>query len=170
VSAGTEIWRDALWEQFGASLAMLERAIDACPESLWTSNAGSREFWHLAYHTLFFTDLNFSGTTHGFSPPPPFSLAELDPSDIRPERVYTKAELIEYVRHCREKGRVVLGSLTDLEAVRSIELPWIHLKFGEFMLYSMRHVQHHTGQLNVVLRQAGIDAPDWIPRASGNWR
>ena len=170
MSVGTEIWRAALWEQFGGSLMMLERAIDACPESLWTGNAGSRAFWHLAYHTLFFTDLNFSGTAEGFSPPAPFDRNELDPSDVLPARVYTKAELLSYARHCREKGRATIESLTDLEAVRVIELPWVSMRFGEFMLYSMRHVQHHTGQLNVVLRQAGIDAPDWIPRASNNWR
>ena len=170
MSVGTEIWREALWEQFGGSLMMLERAIDICPERVWTSQAGSRAFWHLAYHTLFFTDVNFSGTTDGFEPPSPFNRTELDPSDIRPERVYTKAELLDYGRHCREKGRATIESLTDLEAVRVVELPWLHMKFGELMLYSMRHVQHHTGQLNMVLRQSGIEAPDWIPRASNTWR
>ena len=170
MSVGTQIWRDALWEQFGGSLMMLERVIDACPDSVWIADAGSRKFWHLVYHTLFFTDLNFSGTADEFSPPPPFNRTELDPRDIKPPRVYTKAEMLEYARHCHEKGRETLGSLTDLEAVRVIELPWIHMKFGELMLYSLRHVQHHTGQLNLVLRQAGIEPPDWIPRDSNNWR
>ena len=170
MSTGTQIWREALWEQFGGSLAMLERAIDACPESVWTGAAGSRTFWHLAYHTLFFTDVNFSGTTDGFSPPAPFTLTELDPRDVRPERTYTKAELLEYARYVREKGRATIESLTDLEAVRAIELPWLRIKFGELMLYSLRHVQHHTGQLNLVLRQSGIEAPDWVRRDSSDWR
>ena len=170
MSVGTEIWRAALWEQFGGSLAMLARAIDACPDALWTANAGSREFWHLAYHTLFFTDVNFSGTTDGFSPPPPFTRSELDPSDIRPERVYTKAELLEYGRYVRDKGRITLESLTDLEAVRVVDLPWLRMAFGELMLYSMRHVQHHAGQLNLVLRQSRLEPPDWVPRASNNRR
>jgi len=93
-----------------------------------------------------------------------------NPKDQALSLVLESAELLDYGRHCREKGRATLQSLTDLEAVRIVELPWLHMKFGELMLYSMRHVQHHTGQLNMVLRQFGIDAPDWIPRASNNWR
>jgi hypothetical protein len=170
VSVGTEIWREAVWEQFGATLAMLERAIVACPEPLWTSRAGSRDFWHLVYHTLFFTDLNLSGTTDGFSPPPPFSMSELDPANLLPDRTYTKDEMLEYTRYCRDKGRTTLQSLTDLEAVRVIEFDWVRMKFGELLLYNMRHVQHHTAQLNLLLRQSDVEPPDWVGRASGDSR
>jgi uncharacterized damage-inducible protein DinB len=167
MSVGTEIWRNALWEQFGATLAMLERAIDACPDSSWASRVGTREFWHMAYHTLFFTDLALSGRLDGFAPPPPFTLTELNPSDIKPERQYTKTELLEYLRYCREKGRATNEALTDLEAVRLVEFPWVRMKFGEFMLYNLRHLQHHTAQLNLLLRQSGLEPPDWVGRATG---
>ena len=166
MSTGTEIWRDALWEQFGASIDMLARAIAACPESVWTLRVGHREFWHIAYHTLFFTDLTLSGTVEGFSPPSPFTLTELNPAGVLPERRYTKAELLEYARHCRLKGRATFETLTDLEAVRVVKFDWVQLKVAELALYNLRHVQHHTGQLNMLLRQAGIDAPDWVGRAS----
>jgi uncharacterized damage-inducible protein DinB len=145
---------------------MLERAIIACPDNLWSATAGTREFWHMAYHTLFFLDLALSGTVEGFAPPPPFTLSELDPTDVKPERQYTKAELLEYVRHCREKGRMTIGMLTDLEAVRVVRFEWLEMKFGELMLYNMRHVQHHTAQLNMVLRQSGLEPPDWVGRAT----
>ena len=79
---------------------------------------------------------------------------------------YTKAELLEYLRHCREKSRTTIGMLTDLEAVRVIEFRWLRMKVGELLLYSMRHVQHHTGQLNIVLRQEGLEPPDWSRRAT----
>jgi hypothetical protein len=166
MSVGTQIWREALWEQLGGSLTMLERAIVACPDATWTAMAGTREFWYMAYHTLFFLDLNLSGTLEGFAPPPPFTMGELDPTGVLPERVYTKAELLEYLRHCREKARVTFESLTDLEAVRVVEFSWVRMKYGELMLYNLRHVQHHTGQLNMLLRQSGVDAPDWIGRVT----
>jgi len=166
MSVGTQIWREAIWEQLGASLAMLERAIVACPDAVWTAKAGSREFWHMAYHTLFFVDVNMSGTTVGFAPPSPFTLSELDPSDVLPDRVYTKAELLEYGRHCREKSRTTILSLTDLGAERIVEFDWLRMKFGELMIHNMRHVQHHTAQLNLVLRQSGVKPPNWVFRVS----
>ena len=167
MSVGTQIWRDALAEQFGASINMLERAIVACPDGLWATKAGKREFWYIAYHTLFFVDLYLSGTADGFAPPSPFTVSELNPLGIRPERQYTKAELLEYVGHCREKCRAAIESLTDLESVREVRFDWLRMQVGELMLYNMRHVQHHTGQLNMVLRQNGIEAPDWRGRVTG---
>ena len=166
MSSGIQIWREAIWRQFGGSLAMLERAIVACPETVWTAKAGKREFWYTVYHTLFFVDLYLSGTTDGFAPPSPFTKSELNPLGMRPERQYTKAELIEYVRHCREKGRATIESLTELEAVRVVEFEWLRIKFGELMIYNMRHVQHHAGQLNMLLRESGIEPPDWVASAT----
>src|SRR5262249_20475581 len=138
----------------------------ACPDDLWTSNVGSRQFWHMAYHTLFFTDLNLSGELEGFAPPTPFTRSELDPTNVLPDRVYTKDEVLEYVRHCREKGRSTFAALTDLEAVRMVDFTWVRMKFGELMLYTIRHIQHHGAQLNLALRQSNIDPPDWVGRAA----
>ncbi|MBP6569035.1 MAG: hypothetical protein KA270_17810, partial [Saprospiraceae bacterium] len=35
----------------------------------------------------------------------------------------------------------------------------------EILLYNMRHVQHHTGQLNLLLRQNVHQSPKWVFRA-----
>ena len=32
----------------------------------------------------------------------------------------------------------------------------------EILLYNMRHVQHHTAQLNLLLRQEINTAPKWV--------
>ena len=67
MSEGTQIWREAVWEQFGGAITMLERAVEACPEEAWTTTVGEREFSYIVYHTLFFVDLYLSGTTKGFA-------------------------------------------------------------------------------------------------------
>ena len=36
----------------------------------------------------------------------------------------------------------------------------------ELVIHSLRHVQHHVGQLNLILRQRTDDAPRWVARAS----
>src|SRR5437868_4335107 len=71
--------RAILWQQFGAAIDMLENAVVACPEQLWSDRAQRPEFWYVVYHTLFFLDLYLSGAVAGFAPPAPFTLDELAP-------------------------------------------------------------------------------------------
>jgi hypothetical protein len=167
------LWKAMIWGQFGASIDMLQNAIRACPEYLWSDGAeppkrdasGKVGFWYVAFHTLFFLDLSLFGSVEGFAPPPPFTLDELDPSDRLPERIYTQDELLKYLEYCRGRCREALQALTEEDAVRKCRLPWVELNRGEFLLYNMRHVQHHTGQLNLMLSQAREAAPRWVKQA-----
>jgi uncharacterized damage-inducible protein DinB len=36
----------------------------------------------------------------------------------------------------------------------------------ELLLYDLRHLQHHTAQLNLLLRQRTNSAPRWVGRAA----
>src|SRR4051794_21539487 len=105
------IWRSILWQQFGAAIDMLENALRACPEEIWGDRAGRPQYWYVVYHTLFFLDLYLSGSVEGFAPPAPFTLDEMDPAGVLPERVYRKDELQSYLEHGREKCRGVIDAL-----------------------------------------------------------
>ena len=70
-------------------------------------------FWHVAYHMLFFLDLQLAGPAEAWAPPPPFDLSEPDPAGRLPERTYTKDELRTYLRHYREKCRATNMTLTE---------------------------------------------------------
>ncbi len=100
--------RAVLWGQFGAAIDMLENAIRSCPEELWGDRARQPEFWYFAYHTLFFLDFYLDDAAEGFAPPPPFTLGELDPSGVLPDRVYQKEELLVFLEHGRNKARRAL--------------------------------------------------------------
>ena len=166
------MWSAILWGQLGAAIDMLENAIVACPDELWSDPSRKPEwrrndvvgFWYVAYHTLFFLDLQFSDSTDGFAPPAPFDLRELDPEGLLPERPYTKEELQTYLRHCREKARHTIAALTEEAARRPCRWGSFDLPFAELVLYGMRHVQHHAGQLNLLLRQNVDAAPRWVKR------
>ncbi len=96
-------------------------SLDACPDKLWRVRlwpveSGSpelSEFWYIAFHTLFWLDLYLSGAVEGFVPPEPFTLDELDPAGLTPDRPYSKAELQAYLDHnrmnCREDDRIADG-------------------------------------------------------------
>src|SRR5438477_10219918 len=98
-----------LWKQFGAAIDMFENALQKCPDSLWNDG---KNFWYIAYHTLFFLDYYLTEEPGTFKPPEPFTLSEFE-SGVMPERAYTKEELISYTHHCRKKCRMLIPSLTS---------------------------------------------------------
>ena len=105
-----ETLKTALAQQFGATIDMLENAMLACPDPLWQVRLWedpqlprASEFWYIVYHTLFWLDLYLSGSSEGFLPPVPFTLDELDPAGILPERPFEKEELRSYLEHTRRK-------------------------------------------------------------------
>ena len=153
----------ALWAQFSASIQMLENAIRSCPDRLWSAQR-EPPFWYLAYHTLFYLDLYLSPSTNGFVPPEPFTLAELDPSGLMPDRVYSRKVLLDYLEHGRAKARTRVDALSADTAGAICDYGWIELTAFEALLYNMRHVQHHTAQLNLILRQLDEAVPGWVAR------
>jgi hypothetical protein len=161
-------WKQIAWHQFGASIDMLENAINACPESLWGDRSQRPEFWYIAFHTLFFIDLYLSESEVGFMPPSPFNLDEMDERGLMPDRVYTKDELLKYLRHGREKCRKTLSEMSEARGGQRCGFSWLDLSVSESILYNMRHVQHHTGQLNLILRQQTDSAPRWVRAAKGD--
>jgi hypothetical protein len=162
------LWKAILWRQFGAAIDMLENALRACPDELWAVRlwGGERpelsEFWYIGYHTLFWLDLYLSGSIERFEPPPPFTLDELDPAGLVPERRYSADELLSYLDHCRRRCRASIETLTDEKARRTGKFAWGEVSYLELLLDNMRHVQEHAAQLNLVLGQRlGSDAR-WV--------
>ena len=156
-------WRSAVWGQFGAAIESMERAIDACPDELWGDRSRNPEYWYLVYHTLFWLDYYTSDREEGFTPPAPFTLAEMDPEGVLPERVYTKDEMRRYLEHGREKVRDRIAGMSDERSSGIRRLGSSNQGSEvELLLYSMRHVQHHTAQLNLILRQVTDSAPGWV--------
>ncbi len=156
--------RPILWQHLGAAIDMLENAIVACPDALWSDRSRQPEFWYVAYHTCFFLDFYLSEREEGFAPPAPFTLDELDPAGIVPERPYTKDELLRYLHHGREKSRALIEGLTEARAMEVRPFLGREWTVLEWLVSSLRHVQHHAAQLNLILRQQTDAAPNWVSR------
>lgn len=154
--------KTVLWDQFGASVDMLENALVMCPENLWATDA---KFWYIAYHTLFYLDYYLSEDPDAFTPPPPFTLSEFDPSGKMPERIYSKSELLNYLSGCRVKCKKLIEGLNKETIVHRFINSYRNYSRLEIILYNMRHVQHHAAQLYLLLRQGMNDAPKWVSRA-----
>jgi hypothetical protein len=176
------LWKTMLWRQFGAAINMLDDAVAACPEALWTQRLWHTpppsefppqfaEFWYVTYHTLVWLDFYLSGLSEEqFAPPAPFVQGVVDSAQAVPRRPYTRAELRGYLAALRRRCHEALLALTDERARQSLWYSWSEgqaVSYLEVLLYSMRHVQEHAAQLSLVLGQHDIQLEDrdWFTRA-----
>ncbi|WP_321471812.1 DinB family protein [uncultured Paludibaculum sp.] len=163
-------WKPSLLRQFAAAIAMIEKAIRDCPDEIWADSARPPEwhdrdivgFWYVAYHTIFFLDLYSSESATGFQPPPPFTADEMSPEGLLPHQPYTKDELLDYLGATRRKLADRVGQLTEQSVLLPCGFSWLKMNVAELQLYNLRHVQHHAGQLYLVLRQQAGAAPRWV--------
>ena len=173
------LWKTALWQQFGATIDMLETALLACPSTHWNGllwrDPEAPEyatFWSITHHTLFWLDFYLTGSLEGFAPPTPFTIDELAPGRVLPEQPYTRDELRTYLVKMRKKCQTTIAGLSDEKARQQVHFPWLGEKpmsFFELLLHTMHHVQEHATQLNLFLGQNGISgASDWVSRAKAD--
>ena len=162
-------WKTIIWQQFGAAIETLENTLHACPDELWSARLWYdskvqpefTEFWYIAYHTIFWLDFYCSDSVDGFTPPAPFTTAEME-TGVLPERVYTKQELQTYLEYARAKCRAKIESLADENEPQHVRENWRVKTVAELLLYTMRHVQEHAAQLCMLLGQKTGSAPGWV--------
>ncbi|GMQ24736.1 hypothetical protein Aoki45_14180 [Algoriphagus sp. oki45] len=149
-----------LWNQFGASIDMLIQAIDDSPDGYFQQNP---RFFYIAFHSAIFLDYYLTIPPEDFSPL--LSLTQKSPEnrpkeaidDCIPDRIYSKKELLAYLRQSRAKAQTLIDSLTEeklkLRFTEGEEEGDMDYPLLEILLYNLRHTQHHTAQLNLLIRQ-----------------
>ena len=149
-----------IWKQFGATIDMFENAIVMCPDEFW----GKPQFWYKSFHASFWLDYYLTVKPDGFSPPAPFTTSEFVADGKLPERKYTKEEVLTYIQASRKKLHDIMKNMTEEIALGRWINPERDFSYFEMLLYNMRHLQHHTAQLNLLLRQGINNAPSWVPQ------
>jgi hypothetical protein len=101
---------------FESALRLLEAALADCPDGLWETDLWpgdgttrrlpggglhSSAPWFLGYHALTCLGYDLGGDFDRWVPPAPFD----DNTFGLPNRVFDKAETLEYVAWCRERAR-----------------------------------------------------------------
>ncbi len=158
--------------QYHAALAMLAQSIERCPEELWSDQKYPSPFWRIAYHALFFTHLYIQPTIEQFKawpqhreeaemlgslPWPPHRKA----LDVPP---YSKEEVLEYLAFCKQQVSEKMSTL-DLEAGSGFD--WLAFSKLETLLYELRHLQQHIGELDERLGVQGIQV-DWVGKVDAD--
>ena len=124
-----QLLRAALKSQYHAALALLQQAVELCPDGEWTK--GDPAFWQVAYHTAFYTHLYLQPNEAAFKPwehgrDEYHFLGTLPWPPHRPPKLgepYTKAQVLTYVAQCQEMVDTAVDVL-DLTS-RDPGFPWV---------------------------------------------
>ena len=157
----------ALKTQYHAALRMLREAIERCPDDLWTAEGYENATWHVAYHAAFYGHLYLMPDEEAFTPwerhreqyeflgslpwPPH------DPPAIG--EPYTREDVLAYVDHVDGLVNATIDA-TDLSA-EACGFWWYELPKLDHLILSIRHVQHHAGQLAERVRRHAGQGVDW---------
>ena len=167
-----EILRQNLWSQFGAAIDMLENVIELCTDDFLQSH---QKFFYITFHILIFLDYYLTIPPKGFVPFLSFTEVPKDEipanaiDDLLPDRFYTKSELITYLKLSRVKCKNLIKRLEKepgLRFIEELEVGAMDYSAIEILFYNMRHVQHHTAQLNMLLRTEMNHSVKWIGRTT----
>jgi hypothetical protein len=151
----------SLRRQLEPCIEMLRRSMNACPDDLWDARAGGPPVWEQLYHTIFW----LHAWLRDWSRPleyPTFHVREaLDMRGV-PARVVSRAEMRGYLDGAVTDCASFLSALTP----ESVQVPaeafrkqWTPV---DRILGQVRHVQHHVGYLNAVLRAGGSTPVAWV--------
>jgi hypothetical protein len=142
--------------QYLATLEMLKQTIEKCPDAMWDDPADKNRFWHVAYHALFYAHLYLQPSEQDFRPWAKHRRAH----DLsKPADSYSKEEVLEYLAFCQQQ---VIEQVAQLNLDAESGFCWLPMSKAELQIYTIRHVQQHTGELMERLgSRAGIDV-DWV--------
>jgi hypothetical protein len=165
----TSAFVQSMSSNFEQALRLMEAALTDCPDDMWATDLWPHEAptaptahgglhgsapWFLGYHALTTLDYDLAAELEAWVPPPPFD----DNTWGSPNRVFTKAELLGYVEHCRGRVQRTLDALTEEAAARP--LPGAHrhhgLVYGVLVGGLPLHVVEHAAQVRQFLTAAGI--------------
>lgn len=163
--------RKILAGQFEAALAMLHNCIVHCPAEHWEAKIASLSLRQVAYHTLFFTEYYLSPGEEAFS------LRKLherggDERLSEASAGLSLEETLDFLRFCRAKALETFAGETEQSLQAPARFARRDFSRGELHLYSLRHIQHHTGQLSAAIRRLNPDvqnSPD-LPWIGSGWR
>ena len=154
---------DALTSQYTATFAMLERCIRECPDALWADASYTNRFWQLAFHTIFYAHLYFHDSTNDFvrweKHTETFEFLSYRSKAHPDKAAFSKEDLLEYLDLCNAR---LTSYLPTVNFEEDAGVPWLSCNKLELHIYSIRHTQHHTGQLGDRLREVENRGVSWI--------
>ena len=160
---------DIIVSQYQAALEMLKQTIRECPDPIWNSLDDQTKFWHIAYHALFYTHLYLQDSEQAFVPWSKHRaeyqfIGQLPWPPHAPPQIgepYDRQTVLEYLAFCQQQVAKRVPQV-NLESASGFD--WLPFSKFELQIYTIRHLQQHTGELmERVGTRAGVQI-DWVGR------
>ena len=160
--------KEIIKSQYHAALMMLKQALEICPDSLWLDQSYNNKFWHVAYHSIFYTHFYLSSSEQDFTPwishRKEYISLEADEGKQDSTFPFSKEEILVYHRYLQEQ---IDDCVDALELEGESGFYWLPFNKLELQFYNIRHLQHHTGELyerlgedaNIDLKWVGLKSP-----------
>ncbi|MGE0191053.1 MAG: DinB family protein [Planctomycetota bacterium] len=156
--------QEAVRQQMGAAIESLAATVRACPDTTWYTGRRWFQPWYVAYHATYWLAWYLAEGAPDFTPPPPFTNSELE-EDSYPPRPWSREEVLGWLGQIPAQLEARAATLADADgAARRVRMPWGDVTALEVLLYGLRHVAHHTGQLNLLVRSGGSKPAMWVAR------
>lgn len=163
-----ETMKSLLVGQYHASLWMLHRCLEQCPEEAWNAPVAKLQFNQAAFHVLFFTDYYLCAApadlkAQSFHSQHADDFGDYEEMEPRQQQqTYDRDFLRSYLDHCRSRASEVVSA--ESEEALSAPCGFLPKTFsrGELHVYNIRHIQHHAAQLILRLRLSFDDDIPWL--------
>jgi len=158
---------DVLRRHLEPTLEMLGQTIHACPDGLWDArDTGPRPagppFWQIAYHVLVGLDFWLSDTPQVFRFPPFHRRDALLESGETSPIALSREQIRGYLEQVVRKSQALLDRLTLGALTEEAEFAGKAWTPADRILTQIRHVQHHVGQMNGILKHKAYKTPGWV--------
>lgn len=157
-----DVLKESLRRQYDSALTFIDYALRDTPDELWEaalwkeSEPGGAAIWNVAYHALWYLDYDMTGGFSKWAPPEPFG--ERD-GGWGKTRVFTRDELLNYIRYCRTRVRDTVAGLND--ELAATPLPRTHRRqgqpYGVWLASIPGHVIEHASQIRQFITMAGVE-------------
>jgi len=155
--------------QIGAAFKMLENVIDNTNDTTWTARINNMPFWQICYHVLWFTDFYFHANQATFQPQS-FDMEGIHNYWVKPDsqmienqkHPISKNNMKAYCKYVKQKANQFIHSINDTYFTAPSPFEWHGFPKIDLVDYNLRHLQHHVGQLDIVLRREQDMGNPWI--------
>ena len=155
--------------QIGAAFKMLEYTIDKANDTTWTARINNMPFWQICYHVLWHTDFYFHANQATFQPQS-FDMKGIKNISIKPDsqmiedqkHPISKRNMKAYCTYAKQKANQFIQNINESYFTTPSPFEWHGFPKIDLVDYNLRHLQHHVGQLDIILRREQNMGNPWI--------
>ena len=139
---------------------MLANLIEACPEEQWTARDSGSPFWQQIMHALTGIQFWFREADEGFAAPD-FGHGPIPDLDIVPVYSLTREQVREYRRIVAKRVDAFFSKMDDIRLMQTSRI-YDECTCADIVIMQIRHIQHHVGSCNCLLRSNLAGTVGWL--------